>query len=143
MSYRGDECGAALAIALVVLAAVSILGIAGTQTATLQLAMARNSVHRQAAFEAAASGIELALAAAPFPIMGTKTISRTFGQPGYSAVVANIEIQGVTPVPVHGFSIGTASTGVRAYHFEIESIGTAPRNAESVQRQGFFVIGPE
>jgi len=139
MSPPGRVRGAALALALIVLAALSVLGIGGMQAATTELAMARNAAAQQAAFEAAASGIEIALGAAPYPISGVKTVSRVLGS---ATVTATIEFVTTTGVAISGYSLGASVIGVSAYHFEIHSVGHGPANAVSRQRQGFFVLGP-
>ena len=46
---------------------------------------------------------------------------------------------GQTAVPGGGYSIGT---GFEAYHFIIDSYGTANRGALSEHRQSFYVVGP-
>jgi type IV pilus assembly protein PilX len=136
------ERGAALVVALILLAAMSVLGITGMTTVVTELALARNFSNRQAAFEAAAAGIDLALAAAPFPIDAPKTVDYSpLGRADYT-VSATIRFRETTDVPLRGFSIGSAASGLEAYHYEIVSRGTAPSNAQSTQRQGFFVLGP-
>jgi hypothetical protein len=42
-----------------------------------------------------------------------------------------------------GFSAGVGTGGtVQAFHFDIVSIGTGPRNARSTHNQSFYVVGP-
>lgn len=133
--------GAALAISLIVLTALSVLGIAGMSAVTTEIIMAQNLVFQQAADAAASSGIELALAAGPFPIDRPKTVTHEFGH-GVT-VSATVEYRTTTQAASPGFSSGLRSSGIRAYHYEIESTGRAPRGAVARQRQGFFVLGPE
>jgi len=136
------ERGAALIVALIFLAALSALGIAGVGASITELSIARNLRGRVTATEAAASAIELALQSGPLPSDVPKSISYVPQDGSLSSATATIRFRGVTPVPASGFSIGIDADGVDAYHFEIRATGTAPRNATVEQRQGFYVLGP-
>ena len=49
------------------------------------------------------------------------------------------EQSGSTPVPGGGYSLGT---GFEAYHFVVDSFGSAERGATSSHEQSFYIIGP-
>ncbi len=61
MSLPGIQDGAALIVSLVLLVVVTILAISGMNTATTGLAMARNDQSYENAFQAAETGLEVAL----------------------------------------------------------------------------------
>ena len=92
------EKGAALVIALVLLLALTVLGISGMNMATLELTIAGNTQAQQLAFQAAETGIDIALSgpvdtAAPY-VYPTQTL----GDGSYE-VDAQIECTGTTRVP--------------------------------------------
>ncbi len=62
---------------------------------------------------------------------------------GASSTQAVTTFQLATPVPDRAFSLGVGASGsVQAYHFDVVSQGTGPRNATSTHTQSFYVIGP-
>ena len=138
--------GAALVVGLVLLMILTILGISGMNTATLQLTMASNAQFHQDAFQAAETGIDLAMANGGLgaAIGGTGTVlpPTSIGD-GASSTQAVTTFQLATPVPDRAFSLGVGASGsVQAYHFDVVSQGTGPRNATSTHTQSFYVIGP-
>ena len=84
--------GAALIVGLVLLMVLTVLGISGMNSATLELTMAGNTQFGQDAFQAAETGIDLVLA--------RRTFSTVPNSPG------NI----IAPTPLgDGFSCGLVS----------------------------------
>ena len=134
-STRAAERGAALVVGLVLMLVLTVLGISGLNTATLELVMASNTQSQQLAFQAAETGIDLAVGngsyptAAPVPFVS-----------GPSR--ASMRCVTTTPVPDIAFSIGAPSGSAQAYHFDVVSVGTGPRNAVSTHNQSFYVVGP-
>ena len=59
---HGKQDGAALVVGLVLLVVVTVLAVSGMNTATTELAMARNDQNYENAFQAAETGLENALA---------------------------------------------------------------------------------
>ncbi len=138
--------GAALVVGLVLLMILTILGISGMNTATLQLTMASNAQFHQDAFQAAETGIDLAMSNGGFgtAIGGAGAVlpPTPLGD-GASSTQAVTTFQLATPVPDRAFSLGVGTSGaVQAYHFDVVSQGTGPRNAISTHTQSFYVIGP-
>ena len=138
--------GAALVVGLVLLMVLTVLGVSGMNTATLELTMASNAQFNQEAFQAAETGIDL--------VLGRRTFNTIPGDPGnviaptplsdgtYSTE-AMTTFRETTPVPDIGFSGGIGTPGaVQAFHFDIVSIGNGPRNARSTHNQSFYVVGP-
>lgn len=134
---RSAQQGAALIIGLILLLVMTLLAVAGMSGATLQLVMTGNVQYAQQAFQAAEAGIENEIAAGGF----TSTLDRAATYEVGTGLEAETttKYQTSTPVPAGGYSIGA---GFQAHHFEIRSTGTAPRGAESVHVQGFYVVGP-
>ena len=141
------QSGVALVVALVVLVAVTVVATSAMSTATLQMVMAGNVASYDLAFQAASSGIDLAIARGGFSVEspGALPLPRLGdggGAGAGAATEARITFTESTPVPDAAFSLGEGFAGLQAFHFEITAVGTGPRNAISTQRQGFYVLGP-
>jgi type IV pilus assembly protein PilX len=157
------QSGIALVIGLVLLALLTILGIAGMQAAAIELQMAANEQARQRAFEAAEAGIEQALAAAtfsvdpgaaaalyddpaavePVPVPGQGTpIDGCAGDPGRPDAHCEYFVrfdQAAGAVLMPGMD---PAAGLRAYYFVVDSSGVSDRGARSDHVQAFYVVGP-
>lgn len=156
--------GAALVVGLILLLVLTLLAVSGMTTASLELQMAGNEQYQERAFQFADAGIEQAMAGGVFntnAAVGTyDNIAAVNPVPdrGTGQQIANcpevagaadgeqceffmrFDLQaGQTAVPGGGYSIGT---GFEAYHFIIDSYGTAERGALSEHRQSFYVVGP-
>ena len=146
MIDRKRQQGAALIIGLLLLVVITILAVSGMNTATTELAMARNDQTYENAFQAAETGIENALAQDVFSIAGPVVI--TPPATTYEVVTATIRYEDSTLVPDQAFSLGSGS-GIAAYHFNatsqadyIISVGN-DRNASAVHTQAFYIVGPD
>lgn len=135
-----NQAGAALVVGLVLLLVMTVLGVSGMNTATLELTMTSNAQSHQAAFQAAETGVELALEQRNFSTAAATTIAAT--AVGAGEVTVSTEFQETTPVPDIAFSMGAGSGGVQAFHFISEATGQGPRGASSVHEQHFYVVGP-
>ena len=136
------QSGVALIVALVLLAAVTVVTTSAMSTATLQIVMAGNVTSYDQAFQAAATGIDLAIAREGFSVESPGALPLTPLNDGAAATEAVIVFSEATPIPDAAFSLGEGFAGLQAFHFEITAVGTAPRNAVSTQHQGFYVLGP-
>lgn len=138
-ALRPRQRGAALVVALILLLVMTLLGVSGMNTATLELTMAGNAQNQQDAFQAAETGIDIAIS------QGTFSTGSAFQVPltsvGAGEVEAKVEFAEVTPVPDLAFSMGMGG-GVQAYHFDVTATGRGPRGATSTHVQSFYVIGP-
>lgn len=140
--------GAALVVGLVLLVVVTVLAISGMNTATTELAIARNDQNFENAFQAAETGLERALSrgffeTVPILSLGQHDVVET----GYSADTV-IRFENTTIVPDKAFSLGS---GLAAYHFVAEATAESTRalggdendrDASAVHTQAFYVIGP-
>jgi type IV pilus assembly protein PilX len=148
--------GAALVVGMIMLAILTLLGISGLVTATLELQMAGNAQNQERAFQAAEAGIEDALLDPALSTSWTlanmkNSSSATYAAQNRTAYVPGSTTDqfetrsyydtsaGATPVPFGGHSLGT---GLEAYHFVTESTGTAPRGSRNTHVQSFYVLGP-
>ena len=136
------QSGVALVVALVLLAAVTVVTTSAMSTATLQIVMASNVTAYDLAFQAAATAIDLAIARGGFSVESPGALPLTRLDDSGAATEAVIAFSESTPVPDAAFSLGEGAFELQAFHFEIAAVGTGPRNAVSTQRQGFYVLGP-
>ncbi len=143
---RSKQCGVVLVVGLILMMTLTVLGISGMTTATLELTMAGNAQFYQQAFQAAETGLAIAIAGGQFGAAIGETgivLSPTTLGDGGSSVQAVTTYQLATPVPDRAFSLGVGIAGtVQAYHFDVVAEGTGPRHATSTHTQGFYVIGP-
>ena len=145
---RGDgfgdrrQSGVALIVVLVLLAAVTVVTASAMNTATLQLVMAGNATSWDLAFQAASTGIDLAIAQRDFSVESPGALPLTRLDESGATTRAAIAFSESTPVPDAAFSLGEDSAALQAFHFQVTAVGTGPRNAVSTQHQGFYVLGP-
>lgn len=138
-----NQQGAALVIGLVLLLVITVLGVSGMNSATVQMMMAGNKQFTESAFQAAETGIDRALLAGEFNTKTAMTepealVSTAYGN---AKVGSQTSFELKTAVPGGGYSWGGDDT-FNAYHFTVVSTGRAERGAESRHRQRFYVIGP-
>ncbi len=142
--------GAVLVVGLILLVVVTVLAVSGMNTATTELAMARNHQNYENAFQAAETGLERSLAQGRYNPEAEINLVQNVNV--NDTVSALIEFADSTSVPDDAFSLGIGS-GVSAYHFvatataksKREGItgGVTDRDASAVHIQGFYVVGPE
>ncbi len=145
-SRRQD--GAALVVGLVLLVVITVLAISGMNTATTELAMARNDQNYENAFQAAETGLENALAQGTFNTLANTNLVYNINT--NDSVTSTIIFEDSTLVPDKAFSLGVGS-GIAAYHFNViataeskrDAGGTTDRDASAVHSQSFYVVGPE
>ena len=140
--------GAALVVGLILLVVITVLAISGMNTATMELAMARNDQNYENAFQTAETGIAQAMSRGSFETQGITTITGQAGSSGNEQYTATIEYEKDTIVPDGGFSL---TSGIRAYHFIVTSTSISARDAASVSErdasavhtQAFYIRGPQ
>ncbi len=145
-SQRQD--GAALVVGLVLLVVITVLAISGMNTATTELAMARNDQNYENAFQAAETGLENALAQGTFNTLANTNLVNN--KKTNDSVTSVIVFEDSTLVPDKAFSLGVGS-GVAAYHFNViataeskrDAGGTTDRDASAIHSQSFYIVGPE
>ena len=140
--------GAALVVGLILLVVITILAISGMNTATTELAMARNDQNYENAFQAAETGLAIALTQGTFDTIAGATVTQTITT--NETVTVQITFEDSTPVPDRAFSLG-AGSGIAAYHFIATAQATSmrdpgnptDRDSTAVHTQAFYVVGPE
>lgn len=143
---RKQQQGAVLIVGLLLLVVITVLAVSGMNTATTELAMARNDQTYENAFQAAESGLENALAQNNFNTAANVIVTPTTG--ANEVISATIQFEDSTLVPDKAFSLG-AGSGIAAYHFiatsqaeYVISVGN-DRNSSAVHTQAFYIVGPD
>ncbi len=137
---RGQQ-GAALVVGLIMLLVLTVLAVSGMNTSTLELTMASNVQYHQNAFQAAETGIDIAIDRRNFTTVAPAVLPATpLGGAEYTQSVTTFQTN--TPVPDRAFSMGEDSGAISAFHFDIVAVGTSARNATSTNNQSFYVVGP-
>jgi len=147
--HRNKQQGAALIVGLLMLVVITVLAISGMNTATTELAMARNDQNYEYAFQAAETGLEQALAQGRYDTLADTDLGQSVIS-SHDKVQAIISYEDSTLVPDRAFSLGVGS-GVAAYHFIATSTAesrrapgsTTDRDSTAVHTQAFYVVGPE
>jgi hypothetical protein len=139
------ECkGAALAVALVLLAGLSALGLAAAAAAVTALALAGHQQGAVIALEAAEAGVAHALLAAgphPGPAASGPLPHSVGGRTQAQFEARTMELDGNGAFPA-GFSIGATDTAFHSQNYQIVSTGQATRNVRVRLEQGFYVVVP-
>jgi len=131
--------GAALVVGLMLLLVLTVLAVAGMNSAAVEFVMAGNEQYRHNAFQAAETGITQGMLKGAFNPNGLATQTFT-GNPNasdnYSSVV-NVQLGGIGQSPVMWSGSLTNSS---AYHFEIDSTGNSALGGKAENKQGIVVI---
>ena len=148
LSHPNKQQGAALVVGLMLLVVITVLAISGMNTATTELALARNDQAYENAFQAAETGLETALAQGQFATTGNTALAQniTLNQ----SISTTIQFEDSTMVPDRAFSLGVGS-GIAAYHFLATSQAefrrdpgnVTDRDSTATHTQAFYVVGPE
>ncbi len=145
-SHRQQQ-GAALVVGLLMLVVITVLAISGMNTATTELAMARNDQAYEDAFQLAERGLEASLSQGRFNTAGMAPLTQYVTSS--HAYTATIQYEDSTLVPDKAFSLGVG-TGISAYHFVATSQAefrrvagdVTDRDAEATHTQAFYIVGP-
>jgi type IV pilus assembly protein PilX len=135
-SSAASQRGATLIVGLVLLLVLTIVGVSGMNTATMEINMAANTQFQQDAFQMTEDGLDEVIATRDYTTDAARTLNWIGGGVEYDRH-AETTYRGNTDVPDAAFS----SDEVEAFHFDIRSIGRGPRNAQSEHVQSFYVVG--
>jgi type IV pilus assembly protein PilX len=121
ISLRARQTGATLIVGLILLLVLTVVGVSGMNTSTLQVAMSGSAVYQQDAFQ---------------PLLVNWT-----GNPDYDRrSVTTFKI--ATGIPGNSaFSQGQGINVPQAWHYDIISVGKGARNATATHTQSFFMPG--
>lgn len=126
--------GAALVVGLLLLSVLTLLAIAGMNTASTELVMAGNEQFREGAFQAAEAGVEQQLPNLDkVPPGSTTAVDKTVSLANSTSYKTSSTYRGEGSVP-------GSSTKFVGFYYDIVSTGSGQRNATSVQTQGAYVI---
>ena len=140
LTHPNRQQGAALVVGLMLLVVITILAISGMNTATTELALARNDQAYENAFQAAETGLETTT--------GNTALAQTITS--NQNISTTIQFEDSTLVPDKAFSLGVGS-GIAAYHFLATSQAefrrdpgnVTDRDSTATHTQAFYVVGPE
>lgn len=133
--------GAALPIALILLAILMLLAVAGMRSAGMGFIMAGNEQYRQKAFIASEVGIEQGMAFGTFnPSTPTVQVAGTVPNTPTDNYTTNIQRQ-LNGLP-QGALWGSSWNSFSTFHFELQSTGTSVRSSQALHNQGVAIIAP-
>lgn len=128
--------GATLIVGLVLLLVLTVVGVSGMNTATMEINMAANTQFQQDAFQQTEDGIDMMIGTRDYTTEAARTLDWVGGG-------ADLDRRAVTvyrlntDVPDAAFS----DEEYEAFHFDVTSVGRGPRNAQSQHTQSFYVVG--
>lgn len=140
---RNGERGSILLLTLMLLAILTILGVAATQSTWFEMKVANNDRFSREAFERADTGISLVIADPT--ILGDTNITtgspQTKTDPDLPNFEAKVEYMGAETGGVSLRGSGYSAESFRAHTYDITSTGTAPQGARSTVSVGGYRIG--
>ena len=135
VEIEGAESGVVLAVVLMVLAALSLMAVAGKGDVALQWLQLRNAREYAEAVRLAETGVGMALSAARFRLDAPQ--SGRYCRIASRCVEWTVRHVETTASPA-GFE--EAETPKRALHFEIDALGTAGPRARAPVVVGFMLL---
>jgi type IV pilus assembly protein PilX len=136
---RRRQAGATLIVGLILLLVLTMLGVSGMNTATLEVQMARNTQLQQEAFQAAETGIDLSISLPNPPGFAPQPVPLTpLGGGLYNAQAIKNCVFAQAGAPDAAYSPSVA----KSWFFEIVAVGSGPQNARSTHTQSFYKMGP-
>ena len=143
--------GATLVISLILLLVMTILGVSTMSTAKMEMRMAANNQFLENAFQLAETGLETTIqgfnSTGNFPAPGFANCPPGATMPlGAATVVVDLRgafrsgtgFCGQSP----DFSGGSSLGKISQFHYRIDSRGVSQSSSTSLNRQGFFIRGP-
>ncbi len=127
-----QQSGAMLIVGLVLLLVLTVIGVSGMRTATMEITMASNTQFEEDAFQAAEDAIDLAIGTRDYTTDTVRTIA-PLNNPDYDRW-ATTTYRCNTFAP--GFTIGEYD----AFHFDTNAVGRGPRGAPANHLQSFYVV---
>jgi len=152
ISILNNEKGSVLLIGIAILALLIIIGVAATNTTTLELRIAGNDRAHKTAFYAAEAARAYVRQRTElyhgdniepeeyliFPDTGNYTLIKDPPYPPYPSFNGDVIYDGVTPPPRgSGFDAGK----YRAHNYQMTCNGLGPNSARSRVAAGFYRIG--
>ena len=132
-ALRSAQTGATLIVGLVLLLVLTVVGVSGMNTATMEITMAANTQFQQDAFQQAEDAIDIAIGTRAYSTDLPRTVN-WIGNPDYDR-------RAVTTFRTMLNAPGNSGGELGAFYFDIQSVGRGPRNALSQHNQSFYVVG--
>jgi type IV pilus assembly protein PilX len=129
------QAGATLIVGLVLLLVLTVVGVSGMNTATMEITMAANTQFQQDAFQMTEDAVDIVLGTRDYTTDEDRIVDWLVN-PDYDRRAVTVYRMN-TDVPDAAYS----SDEVEAFHFDVTSVGRGPRNATSAQTQSFYVVG--
>ena len=129
------QTGATLIVGLVLLLVLTVVGVSGMNTATMEITMAANTQFQQDAFQMTEDAVDVVLGTRDYTTEEDRIVD-WLGDPDFDRRTVTVYRMN-TDVPDAAFS----SDEVEAFHFDVTSVGRGPRNATSTHTQSFYVVG--
>jgi hypothetical protein len=101
----------------------------------MEITMAANTQFQQDAFQQAEDGIDIIIANRMYNPNDDRTLD-WLGDPDYDRTAVSAP-QDTVAAPVFGSSVGE----IRAFYWDVVSVGRGPRNAISTHNQSFYTTG--
>jgi hypothetical protein len=135
---RNTQTGATLIVGLVLLLVLTVVGVSGMNTATMEITMAANTQFQQDAFQLAEDGIDIVIGNRAYATSpgDPRNVVNWLGTPGNDRRAVTRWLEGRNTL-----APGSSGGELEAFHFDIQSIGVGPRNAQSEHNQSFYVVG--
>jgi Tfp pilus assembly protein PilX len=124
-----------LIVGLVLLLVLTVVGVSGMNTATMEITMAASTQFQQDAFQLTEDAVDIAIGTRDYSTEEERIVD-WLGDPDYDRRAVTVYRQN-TDVPDAAFSSGE----VEAFHFDVTAVGRGPRNATSTHTQSFYVVG--
>jgi type IV pilus assembly protein PilX len=132
-ALRSAQTGATLIVGLVLLLVLTVVGVSGMNTATMEITMAANTQFQQDAFQQAEDAIDIAIGTRAYSTDAPRTVN-WIGNPDYDR-------RAVTTFQMTTDAPGNSGGELAAFYFDIQAVGVGPRNARSQHNQSFYVVG--
>lgn len=148
LSQIRQQRGAALVVGLMMLVALTLIGVTTMGMSSMELRMASNAQNKSNAFQAAEAGLEVGVGTTNAENI---TSAQAITSPTLVNAMAtvNSSFVGLLPGRGSGFTAGVSCPGssperTRCAHFQVTSVGQhLQSNASSTQVQGFYVLAPQ
>jgi type IV pilus assembly protein PilX len=129
------QTGATLIVGLVLLLVLTVVGVSGMNTATMEITMAANTQFQQDAFQMTEDGVDIVLGTRDYTTEENRVVD-WLGDPDFDRRAVTVYNMN-TSVPDAAWS----GDEIEAFHFDVTSVGRGPRNATSTHTQSFYVVG--
>jgi len=135
LAPRAAQRGATLIVGLVLLLVLTVVGVSGMNTATMEITMAANTQFQEDAFQQAEDGIDVAIGTNAYSTDAVRIVD-WLGTADYDRRAVTSYTNVNTPAPNNS----AGDDALVAFHFDIVSVGRGPRNASAQHTQSFYVV---